>query len=185
MSRRSHRARGRGAVARDAHRARLRERFRTTELNLVPLVDTFVSIVFFALTAATVGELTPVARGVTLPISRVGADALQELTIGVSGSGVTVGTRLVVEPGAMPIPAEERDGARRELPALGVALRAAADSIRGARGLPGRAPVPVPLAIHGDRATRYATLARVMHTARLAGFVQLTLQVAREDEGAP
>jgi biopolymer transport protein ExbD len=184
VTRDAHRARGRGAVARAAHRTRLRERFRTTELNLVPLVDTFVSIVFFALTAATVGELTPVARGVTLPTSRVGADALQELTVGVSGSGVTVGTRLVVAPGAVEA-AAAADEARGELPALGVALRAVADSIREARRLPRGAPVPVPLAIHGDRATRYATLARVMHTARLAGFVQLTLQVARDDEATP
>ena len=185
MTRDAHRARGRGAAARAAHRTRLRERFRTTELNLVPLVDTFVSIVFFALTAATVGELTPVARGVTLPTSRVGADALQELTVGVSSSGVTVGTRLVVAPGAVDAPTDDGDDARRELPALGVALRAVADSIREARRLRAGAPVPVPLAIHGDRATRYATLARVMHTARLAGFVQLTLQVTREDEAAP
>ena len=72
----------------------------------------------------------------------------------------------------------------REVPALGTALRAAADSIRRQRALPADAPLPVPLAIQGDRAIRYALLARVMQTARAAGFTQLTLQVQRaEDAG--
>ena len=58
---------------RSARRAAQFAKFRIVELNLVPLVDTFVSIVFFALTTATVGELAPVVPGVTLPTSRVGA----------------------------------------------------------------------------------------------------------------
>ena len=47
----------RGRDMRAARRAAQFAKFRITELNLVPLVDTFVSIVFFALTTATVGEL--------------------------------------------------------------------------------------------------------------------------------
>ena len=177
------RGRSRAVLAREARRTRLFARFRLAELNLVPLVDTFVSIVFFALTAATVGELTPVARGVTLPTSRVGNAALQELTVGVSPAGMTVGTRLVVP--AAEMAALGGAGASREVPALGAALRAAADSIRTQRALPAAAPLPVPLAIQGDRAVRYAVLARVMQTARAAGFTQLTLQVRRAEGATP
>ena len=62
----------RGRDARAARRAAQFAKFRITELNLVPLVDTFVSIVFFALTSATVGELAPIVSGVRLPEAQVG-----------------------------------------------------------------------------------------------------------------
>jgi len=80
----------RGRDARAQRRAAQFAKFRITELNLVPLVDTFVSIVFFALTSATVGELAPVAPGVRLPEASVGSSALQELTLGV-GRDITLG----------------------------------------------------------------------------------------------
>ena len=60
----------RGRDARMARRAAQFAKFRLTELNLIPLVDTFVSIVFFALTTATVGELSPVVPGVRLPAAQ-------------------------------------------------------------------------------------------------------------------
>ena len=44
-------------------RAKQFQKFKLAELNLVPLVDTLVSIVFFALVTATVGELAPVVVG--------------------------------------------------------------------------------------------------------------------------
>ena len=50
-----HRAR----AARLARRAAQFNKFRLIQLNLVPLVDTFVSVVFFTLVTATVGELAP------------------------------------------------------------------------------------------------------------------------------
>ncbi|HWZ57471.1 MAG TPA: hypothetical protein VNW46_00745, partial [Gemmatimonadaceae bacterium] len=70
-------------LAREARRAKQFQKFKLAELNLVPLVDTFVSIVFFALTTATVGELIPVMPGVTLPESHIGASALQQVTLGI------------------------------------------------------------------------------------------------------
>ena len=60
------------------------QKFHLVQLNLIPLVDTFVAIVFFSLTAATVGDLAPILTGVTLPQAKVGAPAHQELTLGVS-----------------------------------------------------------------------------------------------------
>ena len=176
------RTRSRAAVAREARRAQMFARFRHTELNLVPLVDTFVSIVFFALTAAAVGELMPVARGVTLPRSRVGNTAVQQLTVGVTPAAVTFGGQPVAEGGEGDAAAAARG---ETMPALAATLRAAADSVRARRGLAAGAPVPVPLAIHGDRLVRYARLARVMRTARAAGFQEISLQVERVEGAAP
>ena len=76
-------------------RARHFRKFGVTELNLVPLVDTFVSIVFFALTTTTVGELAPVSPGVTLPQADVGTTALSRLTLGI-GPNVTIANRPVM-----------------------------------------------------------------------------------------
>jgi biopolymer transport protein ExbD len=177
----------RAAVAREARRAQMFARFRLTELNLVPLVDTFVSIVFFALTAATVGELTPVVRGVTLPASRVGGTALQQLTVGVGAADITFGARRVMataDAASAPSAAVAGQPAGA-MPALYAALRSAADSIRQRQRLAPDAPLETPLAIQGDRVVRYAVLARVMQTARLAGFQQLTLQVERTGGSAP
>jgi hypothetical protein len=85
----------RARAARLARRAAQFNTFRLIQLNLVPLVDTFVSVVFFTLVTATVGELAPVVSGVNLPDSRVGATALQQLTLGI-GPQVTLGGRAVM-----------------------------------------------------------------------------------------
>src|SRR3984957_14155326 len=77
----------RARMARETRRSQQFAKFKLAELNLVPLVDTLVSIVFFALTTATVGELAPVVAGVTLPEARVGANALQQLTLGIGRQG--------------------------------------------------------------------------------------------------
>ena len=79
----------RARAAREARRTAQFAKFRITELNLVPLVDTFVAIVFFSLATATVGDQMPVMPGVTLPDSRVGETALQELTVGI-GNQITI-----------------------------------------------------------------------------------------------
>src|SRR5579862_4801920 len=78
--------------SREARRGAQFSKFRMVELNLVPLVDTLVSIVFFALVTATVGELAPVVSGVTLPEARVGSNALQQLTLGVGRQVTLAGT---------------------------------------------------------------------------------------------
>src|SRR5215472_5063818 len=85
----------RGKDARSERRAAQFAKFRITELNLVPLVDTFVSIVFFALTSATVGELAPVVTGVRLPDASVGSPALQQLTLGI-GRDITLSGTVVM-----------------------------------------------------------------------------------------
>ena len=65
------------------------------------------------------------------------------------------------------------------IPVLYAALRAKADSIRSLRATPAGQSVEAPLAIQADRTMRYDLLSRVMQTARLAGFRNLTLQVNR------
>ena len=51
--------------------------------------------------------------------------------------------------------------------------------------MPPDKPLETPLAIQGDRSMRYDLLARMMQTARLAGFKNLSLQVNKtENAGA-
>jgi biopolymer transport protein ExbD len=153
-------------------------KFRMTEINLVPLVDTFVSVVFFALTTITVGELAPVAAGVTLPESHVGTYALRQLTLGV-GRQVTLGDVVVIgtaDAAALP---STMPGQPLVIPPLYAALHAKADSMRASGGEPADAPLTAPLAIQGDRTMRYDLLSRIMQTARVAGFTNISLQVRR------
>jgi len=74
----------RARALREGRRRAQFQKFHLVQLNLIPLVDTFVAIVFFSLTAATVGDLAPILTGVTLPQAKVGSPAHQELTLGVS-----------------------------------------------------------------------------------------------------
>jgi biopolymer transport protein ExbD len=169
-----HRAR----AARLARRAAQFNKFRLIQLNLVPLVDTFVSVVFFTLVTATVGELAPVVRGVNLPESRVGQPALQQLTLGI-GPQLTLGGRPVMSTLDAAQVRSDDPAQPLMIPLLYAALRAKADSIRAASAAPAGQSIDAPLAIQGDRTMRYDLLSRVMQTARLAGFRNLTLQVNR------
>ncbi|HZO17774.1 MAG TPA: biopolymer transporter ExbD [Gemmatimonadaceae bacterium] len=166
----------RAREARAARRAQQFAKFRLTELNLIPLVDTFVSIVFFALTTSTVGELAPVVAGVNLPESRVGAVAHQQMTLGIGGQ-ITLGEEAIMS---------TLDAARAQsndptqpllIPRLYNRLRQLSDSIRREKNIPRDQSVDVPLAVQGDKTMRYDLLARVMQTARLAGFRSISLQV--------
>lgn len=174
------RARERRAERRAAQFAK----FRVTELNLVPLVDTLVSIVFFALTTATVGELAPVVPGVRLPEARVGEVALQQLTLGI-GRTVTLAGHPIMS--TLDAAAARSNDLSQPLliPPLYSALRQAADSIRRDKKTPLTQPVEAQLAIQGDKSMRYDLLARMMQTARLAGFKNLSLQVNRTATAAP
>ena len=168
----------RGRDARAVRRAAQFAKFRTTELNLVPLVDTFVSIVFFALTSATVGELAPVVAGVRLPEAEVGATAFQQLTLGVGHDLTLAGERVM---GTVEAAQSQSNDPRQPLliPQLYLAIKAAGDSIRTAHELTAEQPVDVPLAIQGDKSMRYDLLARLMQTIRMAGFKDISLQVKR------
>jgi biopolymer transport protein ExbD len=169
---------------RAARRAEQFAKFRITELNLVPLVDTMVSIVFFALVTQTVGELTEVVPGVTLPESRVGAVTHQQLTLGISASQVTLGGKTVMGTGQAATARSNVPGQPLVVPQLYVALKSAADSIRKERKLPENQSVDVPLAIQGDKGMRYNLMSRMIQTARAAGFRTLSLQVNRAESAA-
>jgi biopolymer transport protein ExbD len=175
----------RARAAREARRTAQFAKFRITELNLVPLVDTFVAIVFFSLATATVGEQMPVMPGVTLPDSRVGETALQELTIGI-GNQVTLNAVPVMTTREAASAQSNNPSEPLLIPKLYSALRVQADSIRKVKGIDQNTSVENPLAIQGDKTTPYAILARIMQTARLAGFRAISLQVNRtEAAGAP
>lgn len=163
---------------RKLRRARQFAKFRVQQLNLVPLVDTFVSIVFFALTTTTVGELAPIVPGVTLPQASVGLNALSQLTIGIGGS-VTVANRTVMTTAEAASTASDDPAQPLKIPALYAELKQMADSLRGAHGLSPTQDLDMPLAIQGDKTMRFDLLSRFMQTARLAGFRRISLQVQR------
>ncbi|HUO51022.1 MAG TPA: biopolymer transporter ExbD [Gemmatimonadaceae bacterium] len=167
-----------GRDKRAERRAAQFAKFRITELNLVPLVDTFVSIVFFALTSATVGELAPVVTGVRLPEASVGAAALQQLTLGI-GRDITLSGAVVM--GTVDAAQSQSTDPSQPLliPKLYSALKEASDSIRRAQGVAPGQPLEIPIAIQGDKSMRYDLLARMMQTLRLAGFKNISLQVVR------
>ena len=101
---------------------------------------------FFTLVTATVGELAPVVSGVNLPESRVGATALQQLTLGI-GPQVTLGGRPVM---ATIDAAQVKSTDPTQpllIPPLYAALRAKADSIRTLRSTPANQSIDAPLAI--------------------------------------
>ena len=166
----------RAKMAREARRTAQFAKFRLTELNLVPLVDTFVSIVFFALTTATVGELAPVVRGVTLPETRVGNPALQQITVGV-GNQVTLANHPIMSTRDAAAAQSNVPGQPLVIPQLYSALKLKADSLRADSATPGAPQVDAPLAIQGDKSMRYDLLSRVIMTARVAGFKNISLQV--------
>ena len=168
----------RAKAAREARRTQQFAKFRLIQLNLVPLVDTFVSIVFFALTTATVGELQPVVKGVQLPESRVGSPALAQLTLGI-GPQITLAGHPVMTTAQAAQAQSNVPGQPLVIPTLYRALRAKADSVREEHDTPATQQIEAPLAIQGDRTMRYDLLSRVIMTARLAGFKTISLQVNR------
>jgi biopolymer transport protein ExbD len=172
--------------AREMRRVKQFAKFKLHTLNLVPLIDAFVSIVFFTLVTATAGEMAPVATGVNLPEAKVGELALQQVTLSISSAPAQIslnGERLMSVQEAASA-ASNQPNQPLLIPALFSALKTAADSIRDAEGLPGNQSVDELLAIQGDRSMRYDLLSRVMQTARLAGFRNVTLQVLRADGAA-
>lgn len=163
---------------RKLRRARQFAKFRVTQLNLVPLVDTFVSIVFFALTTTTVGELAPITPGVALPQASVGLNALSQLTLGV-GANVSLANRTLMSTAEAAGAASDDPAQPLKIPALYRELRVLGDSIRKSRGVGANDDIPMPLAIQGDKTMRFDLLSRFMQTARLAGFRRISLQVER------
>ena len=168
----------RGKDARSERRAAQFAKFRITELNLVPLVDTFVSIVFFALTSVTVGELAPVVAGVRLPDANVGAPALQQLTLGV-GRDITLGGTTIMGTVEAAQSVSNDPAQPLLIPRLFTALKQASDSIKTAHGIAADQPADATIAVQADKSMRYDLLARIMQCLRSAGFKNVSLHVNR------
>jgi biopolymer transport protein ExbD len=164
-------------------------KFRLTELNLVPLVDTFVSIVFFSLTTQTLGEMSPMVNGVSLPSSRVGAPSPTEITLGIASrpAEVTLSGHRVMTVQAAAQSTSDVPNEPLIIPTLYTALHITADSIRKANDVPANQSVDATLAVQADKGMRYDLLARVLQTARKAGFKNVSLQVLKtgNDAAAP
>jgi len=174
----------RARALREGRRRAQFQKFHLVQLNLIPLVDTFVAIVFFSLTAATVGDLAPILTGVTLPQAKVGSPAHQELTLGVSSrpAAIVFNGRPLMSVSAAATATSSVPEQPLVVPQLYAVLKTAADSIRGANGTNQNESITTPLAIQGDKTMRYDLLQRLLQTARLAGFRNVTLQVQRATE---
>lgn len=177
----------RAASMREQRRVQQFAKFRFVQLNLIPLVDTFVSIVFFALTTATVGELAPIVNGVSLPEARVGSPAHQQLTLAVASNPASIiyNNRPVMTVGQAASAVSNYPGQPLAIPALYARLKTSVDSIRKQNNVAADESVETPLAIQGDQTMRYDLLSRVLQTARLAGFRNVTLQVKHTGRAAP
>lgn len=175
---------GRARAMREQRRAAQFAKFRTVNLNLVPLVDTLVSIVFFALTTATVGELAPIMHGVALPDSRVGSPAHQQITLAIASqpAQISFNGRPIMSVQQAASAASDNPGQPLLVPQLYARLKLTVDSIRHEHNIAADQSVDTPLAIQGDKAMRYDLLQRILQTARLAGFKTLTLQVRRVNQ---
>jgi biopolymer transport protein ExbD len=171
----------RGREMRAQRRAAQFAKFRMTELNLVPLVDTMVAIVFFALVTQTVGEMTQIVPGVTLPESRIGAVTHQQLTLGITRTSVTLGGKTIMGTGQAAAAQSNIEGQPLVIPQLYRALKATADSIKATGRMRDSASIQSPLAIQGDRDVRYNLMSRIIQSARYAGFRNVTLQVTKTD----
>jgi len=171
----------RAKAAREARRTAMFHKFRLTELNLVPLVDTFVSIVFFSLTTQTLGEMSPTVNGVSLPSSSVGAPSSTEITLGIASrpAELTVAGHRVMTVQAAAQSVSNVPNEPLIIPTLYTALHITADSIRKANDVPADQSVKATLAVQADKAVRYDFLARVLQTARKAGFRNVSLQVLK------
>src|SRR5438874_1421267 len=89
----------RARALREGRRKSQFAKFALVQLNLIPLVDTFVAIVFFSLTAATVGELAPILNGERT----MGYDLLQRLLQSARMAGfqkITLQVRRATEQGS-------------------------------------------------------------------------------------
>jgi biopolymer transport protein ExbD len=176
----------RGRAMREARRTAQFAKFRLVQLNLVPLVDTFVSIVFFALTTQTLGSVVPVASGVNLPTSKLTRPTDQQITLGIGSrpAQVTLNGHPIMTVQRLASSVSDRPDQPLLVPDLYAALRATADSVRRVTNVAQDSSIDARLAIHGDKSMRYDLLSRVLMTARLAGFRNLTLQVMREGNDA-
>jgi biopolymer transport protein ExbD len=111
----------------------------------------------------------------------VGAVAHQQLTLGIGGQ-ITLGEDAIMNT-ADAASARSNDPSQPLLiPRLYNKLRQTADSIRRDKDLEQNQSIDVPLAVQGDKTMRYDLLARVMQTARLAGFRSISLQVHKTQE---
>jgi biopolymer transport protein ExbD len=176
----------RGRAMRESRRTAQFAKFRLVQLNLVPLVDTFVSIVFFALTTQTLGSVVPVASGVNLPTSKLTRPTDQQITLGIGSkpAQVTLNGHPIMTVQRLASSVSDRPDQPLLVPDLYAVLRATADSVRRVTNVAQDSSVDARLAIHGDKSMRYDLLSRVLMTARLAGFRNLTLQVMREGNDA-
>jgi hypothetical protein len=108
---------------------------------------------------------------------------MQQITLGI-GPQVTLAGRPVMSTFDAAQARSDNPAQPLVIPALYAALRAKADSIRALRRIPNGQSVDAPLAIQADRTMRYDLLSRVMQTARVAGFRNLTLQVSHVADAA-
>ena len=161
----------RARAAREGRRAAQFAKFRMTELNLVPLVDTFVAIVFFSLltyTGAAMAMLT--AYELSLPPTVVTADDARA-----SGIEPSLNLLLAVKilDGNLRVEHSEENGFRQDI--RGTDARAL-DQLQGVMsGIRAKYPQNADVLVVPSDEVDYDTVIQVLERLRMAQFTGISL----------
>ena len=142
---------------------------RNITLNLVSLMDIFTILVFFLLVNSSQVEVLPNARDLQLPESVARQKVRENVVIMVTGDQILVQGKVVADVGAV---------MRQEtmvIEALKDALQRQSDRILRRQAIADIAHREV--TIMGDKELPYRLLKRVMATATLADYGQISLAV--------
>ena len=136
------------------------------DMNLVSLIDVFTILIFFLLSSSGVETLP--AAAVHLPVSSAKKDPKETVVVVVNATEITVDGRKVAD--VAPLAAATDDvipGLKAELDLLAARPVARAEDA-------GR---PKSLTIMGDKAIPYQLLRKVMYTAALADYTDVSFAV--------
>jgi len=155
-------------------RAERRGRNQTmVDMNLVSLIDVFTILIFFLLSNATGVEVLPSPKAVKLPESIAQKSPRETVVIVISGAEIIVGGRSVVS--VADVLAGDGDviaPLKAELD-----LQAGRQVVRAENAAQSKA-----VTIMGDKEIPYRLLRKVMVTASLANFSDVSFAVRQRDE---
>jgi biopolymer transport protein TolR len=141
------------------------------DMNLVSLIDIFTILIFFLMTSAAGVEIVSTSKAVKLPESHTDKAPRETVVIVVAGQDILVeGRKVATVDEALAAQGDEITALKAEL-----ALHAAKQVVRAENQAHGRA-----VTIMGDRDIPYRLLRKVMATAALADFSNVSFAVTRK-----
>ena len=144
------------------------------DMNLVSLIDVFTILIFFLLSNSGVETLP--AAAVKLPESTAKQEPKETMVIAVNANEITVDGRKVAD--VAPLMAANATAADDTIPGLKAELDLLAARPVARAEDAGR---PKSLTIMGDKAIPYQLLRKVMYTAALADYTDVSFAVNRKE----